>query len=386
MEKMRLPEFALERYFARYEFAVAHLLCGSDCESMSIQELLSFEPGAREKFLELRLGYTESTGSPSLRRQISRLYEGTAPEHILVHAGAEEAIFLFMQAALEPGNHVIVHQPCYQSLFEIARAIGCMVTPWQAREENCWSLDLDELRGLIRPDTKVIVLNTPHNPTGFHMRVAQFRELIEVADAHGITLFSDEVYRGLERRESERLPAACDLSARAVSLGVMSKTYGLAGLRIGWVATHNEPVRTRMASMKDYTTICSSAPSELLAEIALRHGETIAVRNRGIISSNLALLDAFFSRHADTFSWQRPLAGPICFPKLLCGDVQSFCGRIANACGVLLLPGTVYDDPGNHFRIGFGRANMPQALQRLEEHLAGSFSPAAAGPGPRRPQ
>lgn len=383
---MQLPDFALERYFARYEFAATHLLCGSDCESMSIQELLSLEPGAREEFLEHRLGYTESAGSPSLRRQISRLYEGTAPEHILVHAGAEEAIFLFMHSALEPGDHVIVHRPCYQSLFEIARAIGCTVTPWQAREENGWSLDLDELRGLIRPNTKVIVLNTPHNPTGFHMRSEQLQELVGVADSHGITLFSDEVYRGLERRESERLPAACDLSERAVSLGVMSKTYGLAGLRIGWAATHNESVRTRMASLKDYTTICSSAPGEFLAETALRHGESIAKRNRAVISSNLALLDAFFSRHADTFSWQPPRAGPICFPKLLRGDVQSFCDQLAKSCGVLLLPGTVYADPGNHFRIGFGRANMPQALQLLEEYLGNSFSPAAGGPMPRRPR
>lgn len=369
---MRMPDFALERYFARHEFAVTHLLCSSDCESMSIQELLSLEPGAREGFLGHRLGYTESSGSPSLRLEISRLYGGIAPEQILVHAGAEEAIFLFMQAALEPGDHVIVHRPCYQSLFEIARAIGCTVTPWQAREENGWSLDLGELRGLIRPNTKVIVLNTPHNPTGFHMRIEQLRELIGVADANGIMLFSDEVYRGLEGKESDRLPAACDLSARAVSLGVMSKTYGLAGLRVGWVATRNEPVRARMASMKDYTTICGSAPSEFLAEIALRHGETIAGRNRGIISANLALLDAFFARHADSFSWRRPQAGPIAFPRLMRGDVESFCGRLAKAKSVLLLPGTVYDDQGNHFRIGFGRKDMPQALQRLEESLLGS--------------
>lgn len=382
---MRVPPFKLERYFARHEFAVAHLLCSSDCESMSIQDLLSLEPGAREAFLAQRLGYTESSGSPSLRLEISRLYAGIGPEQILVHAGAEEAIFIFMHATLERGDHVIVQRPCYQSLFEVARGIGCHVTAWQAREENGWSPDLGELKTLVRPDTKAIIFNTPHNPTGFHMQIRQFQELIGLADAKGITVFSDEVYRGLERSEADRLPAACELSERAVSLGVMSKTYGLAGLRIGWIATRNEPVRARMASMKDYTTICASAPSEFLAEIALRHGETIAARSRAIISANLALLDAFFARHADSFSWQRPPAGPIAFPRLLRGEVESFCDRLAQAKSVLLLPGTVYEDQGNHFRIGFGRRNMPQALQRLEEYMESSLNPTQE-PGSRRPR
>jgi aspartate/methionine/tyrosine aminotransferase len=382
---MRLPPFALERYFARHEFAVAYLLCSSDCESMSIQELLALEPGAQEGFLGHRLGYTESSGSPSLRRDISRLYGGIDPERILVHAGAEEAIFLFMHATLERGDHVIVQRPCYQSLFEVAAGIGCEVTAWQAREENGWSPDLGELKTLMRPGTKVIIFNTPHNPTGFHMRIEQFRELVRLADAKGITLFSDEVYRGLERTESERLPAACELSERAVSLGVMSKTYGFAGLRVGWIATRDEAVRARMASMKDYTTICSSAPSEFLAELALRHGETIAARNRAIISANLALLDAFFDRHADSFSWRHPRAGPIAFPRLLRGEVETFCDQLAQAKSVLLLPGTVYDDQGNHFRIGFGRKNMPQALQRLEEYMESGLTPTQ-GPGPRRPR
>jgi len=384
---MRLTPFALERYFACHEFTVRHLLCSSDCESMSIQDLLSLEPGASERFLGHRLGYTESSGSPSLRQEICSLYDGIGPEQILVHAGAEEAIFLFMHAALEKGDHLIVQQPCYQSLFEVARGIGCAVTAWQAREENGWSPDLGELKSLIRPDTKVIIFNTPHNPTGFHMGVGQLRELVVLADGHGITLFSDEVYRGLEQNESDRLPAACELSARAVSLGVMSKTYGLAGLRIGWIGTRNDGVRARMASLKDYTTICSSAPSEFLAEVALRHGEKIAARSRALIRSNLDLLDAFFARHPDSFSWRRPQAGPIAFPRLLRGDVESFCDQLARAKSVLLLPGTVYADQGNHFRIGFGRKDFPQGLQCLEEFMQGASRYSAdSGFSPTREQ
>ncbi|MGA2975189.1 MAG: aminotransferase class I/II-fold pyridoxal phosphate-dependent enzyme [Spirochaetia bacterium] len=366
---MSLRPFLLERYFARYEFETPYLLCASDCESMSIDELLGSEPGARERCMAVRLGYTDSRGAPSLRKEICKLYGSISPEQVLVHSGAEEAIFLFMHAALASGDHVIVHQPCYQSLHEVARSIGCEVSAWQAREENKWSLDPNELRSLVRPRTRAIVLNSPHNPTGFHMKRSVFEETLRFAHERGIVVFSDEVYRGLEYEESERLPAACDLSERALSLGVMSKTYGLAGLRIGWIGTRNTAILERMAELKDYTTICCGAASEFLAEVALRHGDAIAERNRRIVLFNLGLLDGFFSRHADRFSWRPPAAGPVAFPRLLHGDVAEFCQSAASSSGVLLLPGTVFGDHGNHFRIGFGRMSMPPALQKLEEHL-----------------
>jgi aspartate/methionine/tyrosine aminotransferase len=365
---MRLPDFKLERYFARHEFEVEYLLCSSDCESVTIEDLLSLEPGAADRFHEHWLGYTESRGSPTLRREVCRLYSTVEPGQVLVHSGAEEAIFLFMHAVLEAGDHVIVHWPCYQSLAAVASSIGCSVTHWEAREEHGWALDLDELRRCIRPNTKVIVTNLPHNPTGALMSQDQFARVVETADAHGIILFSDEVYRESEYAVEQRLPAACDLSETAVSLGVMSKTYGLAGLRIGWVATHNAKVYERMAALKDYTTICNSAPSESLAELALRHREKLIERNVGIIVDNLTLLDDFFERHRDTFAWQRPQAGPIAYPRLLNGDIEVFCDRLVKKDGVLLLPGTLFDDFENHFRIGFGRKNMPEALGRLEEH------------------
>ena len=371
---MKLPPFLLERFFARHEFEARYLLCSSDCESMSIGDLLSLEPGAREKFHDHWLGYTESTGSPSLRREIARGYAAVTPDQVLVHAGAEEAIFLFTHATLEPGDHLVVHAPCYQSLCEVARGIGCELSLWQAREENGWALDPADLPRLVRGTTKAIVINLPHNPTGYHMEEPRFRDISRFADTHGIALFSDEVYRGLEYDNADRLPPACSLSESAISLGVMSKTYGLAGLRIGWVATRNAAVLSRMAELKDYTTICASAPSEFLAALALRNGEVIAARNRGIIAANLALLDGFFARHADRFSWQRPKAGPIAFPRLRIGNVEVFCSALLSSCGVLLLPGTVYGDAGNHFRIGFGRTNMPEALAWLEESLESQSS------------
>lgn len=366
---MRLPPFKLERYFAKYEFNTEYLLCSSDCESMSIADLLALEPGADECFQQTWLGYTESQGDPKLRQAICGLYETMQPEQVLVHAGAQEAIFVFMHAVLEQGDHIIVHSPGYQSLAEIARSIGCDVSPWMAREENGWALDLDELRHLMRTNTKAIVVNTPHNPTGYLMPRADFEALHRFVQEHNLLLFSDEVYRESEYDPSLRLPAACDLGLHAVSLGVTSKTYGLAGLRIGWVATQNQDVVQRMAALKDYTTICNSAPSESLAELALRYREKLIERNLDIIRANLAIIDDLFARRADLFRWVRPQAGSMGFPRLVKGDVEDFCDRLVREAGVLLLPGSVYDDRHNHFRLGLGRKNLPEAVARLEAFL-----------------
>ena len=366
---MQLPPFKLERYFAQYEFSTKYLLCSSDCESMPVSDLLKLEPGAEDGLKHLWLGYTESQGAPSLRQEISQLYTSISPDEVLVHNGAEEAIFLFMQAVLQPGDHVIVHWPCYQSLFEIAKSLGCEMTIWEARPEYGWVPDLDELRNLIRPQTRLIIVNTPHNPSGSLMTQKVYRSLNQLVQEKGIVLFSDEVYRGLEYDPADRLPPACDINPNAVSLGVMSKSYGLAGLRIGWIATHDTTILTRMSALKDYTTICCSAPGEYLAELALRHREQIVERNLQIIRHNLGLLYGFFDRHGDRITWVRPKAGPIAFPRLIGLDVDQFCDQVVKAAGVLLLPGSVYGHPGNHFRIGFARKNMPEALSHFEEYL-----------------
>ncbi len=374
---MQLTSFKLERYFARYEFSAHYLLCSSDCESLTIGDLLAYEPGAAGRFQQHWLGYTESQGAPGLRQAISRIYAGVAPEQVLVFSGAEEAIFLCMHAALSAGDHVIVQTPCYQSLYEVARSIGCELTRWEIRETGgAWALDLDEFRRSLRPNTRLVIINTPHNPTGYLMPQTVFRELNALTQARGILLFSDEVYRELEYDIADRLPPAVDINEMAVSLGVMSKTYGLPGLRIGWVATRQAGLYQRIAALKDYTTICNSAPSEFLAEVALRHRAEIAARNLGLIRRNLDLLDGFFAAHAQTFVWQPPLAGPIAFPRLLGDDVEAFCHRLVTEANVLLLPGALYDDSGNHFRIGFGRQNLPEALARLEDFLDHGHRPA----------
>lgn len=366
---MNLPPFKLERFFAKYEFNTEYLLCSSDCEAMSIAELLAIEPGAAEKFQNVWLGYTESQGSPGLRAEICKLYESISSDQILIHTGAEEAIFLFMFSAFKEYDHVIVHSPAYQSLAEAARGAGCDVSPWKAREEDHWALDLDELRHLMRANTKAIILNTPHNPTGYLMSRADYDAVHKFAQENNLLVFSDEVYRESEYDPALRLPAGCDYGEHAVSLGVTSKTYGLAGLRIGWIATKNRSIYQKMASLKDYTTICNSAPSEFLAEVALRNRKKLVERNLGIIKNNLTVIDDLFARHSSLFSWVRPQAGSMAFPRYLRGNVDNFCDELVSKAGVLLLPGTVYDDSNNHFRLGLGRKNLPQAVERLEQFL-----------------
>jgi aspartate/methionine/tyrosine aminotransferase len=365
---VRLPDFKLERYFARWEFAVRHTLCSSDLEGWRLDDLLALaDDEGRALWRDLTLGYTESPGHPRLRAEIAGLYERVAPDEILTFAGAEEAIFALMNVTLGPGDHAIVTWPGYQSLYAVAEATGAEVTRLPLAEADGWALDLAALRRALRPTTRLIAVNFPHNPTGALPDPATFAELVALADEAGALLFSDEVYRLLEQDPADRLPAAVDRSPRAASLGVMSKAFGLAGLRIGWLATHDADLLRRCAAFKDYLTICNGAPSEILALIALRAREAVLARGRALIDANLVHLDRFFAERADQFAWVRPRAGSVAFPRLLAAvPIDQFAADLIEREGVLLLPGAVYDHPGNHFRLGFGRTDLPAALAGLE--------------------
>ncbi len=365
---MNLRPFALERFFARYEFSARYLLCSSDAETMPLRDLLAVEPAAAERFGELRLGYVESTGGKTLRSAIARLYEHGDESAVLVHGGSQEPIFTFSLAALGPGDHAVVQFPAYQSQYSIAEAVGARVTRWRSDLARGGAPDPDELERLIRPETRVIVLTTPNNPTGYAFDRARMDAVIEIARRRGLWLFSDEVYRGSER-EAERLPAACDRYERGISLGGTSKMYGLAGLRIGWVATRDRALLERMATIKDYLTICNSAPSEFLAELAVRHHDELVARTRGIVETNLDLLDEFFAHRSDSFAWSRPRAGNTAFPRYRSGSSEAFCTRAVESAGVLLLPSSVFDAGDEHFRIGYGRANLREALAALDAFM-----------------
>jgi aspartate/methionine/tyrosine aminotransferase len=365
---LKIPDFALERYFARYEFTTPFQLSASDVESLGVAELLELaDPEARALWSSLRLGYTESQGHPALRAAIASLYERVAAEDVLVFSGAEEAIFAFHSVVLGAGQHAVVTWPAYQSLFEVARATGAEVTLLPLRHEDGWAFHPEALLAAFRETTRVVVLNFPHNPTGALPGKRAFEQAVAVAEERGAWLFSDEVYRWSERDEADRLPAAVDVSPCGVSLGVMSKSFGLPGLRIGWIATRDRGLIERLAAYKDYLTICASAPSEILTLVALRSRDRILTRNRALLASNLARLSEFFAQRHETFEWVPPRAGSIAFPRLR-GDqpVERFTSRLREVEGVLLLPGVLFGHAGNHFRIGFGRRDFPTALERLE--------------------
>ena len=368
---MRIADFALERYFARWEFAARHLLCASDVQGYPMADLLALaDDETRALWDGLALSYTESAGHPLLRREIASLYDSLEPDDVLTFAGAEEAVFCLINVLVGGGDHVIVTWPGYQSLYEIARAAGADVTLHELHEHEGWALDLDRLRGQITPATRLIVVNLPHNPTGMLPDRATYDGLVAIAAGAGAHLLVDEVYRGLEFDEADRLPAGADALPLGISLGVMSKAYAMAGLRIGWLATRDRDLLARVAAFKDYTTICSSAPSEILSIIALRAGARVLERSRGIVAANMDLLDAFFDDWADRFEWVRPRAGSIGFPRLTVPGVRidDWTAALVETEGVLLLPGSQFGHPGNHFRIGFGRTDLPEALGRLETY------------------
>ena len=365
---VELTPFRIERWYERYEFTTELMLSSSDCESLSVGELLELEPDARERLASMRLGYTEVPGSAELRTAIAALYTWVQPVDVVALAAAEEGIFAVEHAVLRPGDHAVVETPCYESALAVARSTGADVDAWRRSYSDGWAHDLDELERLLRPDTKLVYVNTPHNPTGTSMPRDVLDRVVELCAERGAVLFCDEVYRELEHDPEGRLPAGCDLYERAVSLGSVSKSYGLPGLRTGWVACRDRALRDAIVAVKLYTTICSSAPSELLAALALRHREGLVERNRSLVLGNLTLADAFVERHGGRVDWVRPTASPVGFPRLRVDDTQAFCERLAAEADLLLHPGEVYDEPG-HVRFGLGRLGAAQAFERLDRFL-----------------
>jgi aspartate/methionine/tyrosine aminotransferase len=303
--------------------------------------------------------------------EISRTYGSVDAAGVLEFAGAQEAIFNFMINALEKDDHMITMFPAYQSTYEVCRFIGCEVSHWNLLQtKSGWAADIEALAKLIKPHTKVIALNSPNNPTGFTLSAEQTGAIAALAAKHGIMIFSDEVYSGLEFSATQ--PAAfADLYENAFSLNVFSKAYGLAGLRIGWIASQNKPFLAKMLNFKYYNSICSAVPSQKLAIIAIRRREQILARNRKIICDNLSYSDDFFAKHGDLFIYNRPMAGPIAFHKLNSHQpITDFCEDLRRRKGVLLAPASLFDKEGNYFRMGYGRKSFKAALDLLDGYVS----------------
>jgi len=370
-----MRNFALEVYFSKWEFAAKYHLTASDAQSMSLAQLPDYaSPKDRERFSNLHLGYTETFGSKTLLQEIAGTYDAIAPRNLLCFAGAEEAIYVAMKALLGTEDHCIVIAPNYQAAETIPLSV-CDVSSVPLDEDDHWSLDPDAVMAALRPNTKLISINFLNNPTGAIPSKAIFQGLVNLCRERGIWLFSDEVYRLIERDPESRLPQAADAYERGISLNGMSKAYGLPGLRIGWLACQNREFLAQCERYKHFLSICNSGPSEMLAEIALKAREQILERNRKITRHNLGLLDTFFADFPDLFDWREPDGSCVAFIGYKGEDgVEAFAERLVEETGVLLLPSSIYRSelaqvPADYFRIGFGRSHMEEGLTVLRSWL-----------------
>jgi aspartate/methionine/tyrosine aminotransferase len=359
------PPFKIEEFWKKYEFSVPNLLCTSDAETFQLSEILSLaDAECLHLWNDLHLGYTESKGKPLLRKEIAKQYQ-VGEEGIVVFGGAEEAIFCTLNALISKQDHVVVLTPAYQSLKTVPEMIGADVSTVSLDDGV---LDLDKLRASIKSNTKAIVMNFPHNPTGALLDISTFKQVIEIAKSVDAFIVVDELYRYFELDESKRLPQIADAYRKGISINAMTKTYGLAGLRIGWVASQEKSFIEKVSSFKLYTTCCNSSTSEILAIIALRAKDQVLARNRQILLENFRLLEAFYERHLDFFEWIKPQAGPITLFKIK-GSAQKWVDDLIKQKGLLVMPGKVFDLSDDILRLGFGKKSFAKHLQVFEEYI-----------------
>lgn len=375
---MRIETFALERWMTRWETEVAFDLAESGIKPLTVEELLQL--GGREVsldgMLQLSLGYSEARGTEELRALIASLYQNLSPDEVLVTTGAIEANFLLFNVLLNPGDHVVVVDPAYQQLQSVPRAIGCDVSLWRLRPENGFSYDLDELRTLVTTKTRLIVINTPHNPTGAVLTDEQQREVYRLAESVGATLMGDEAYRWLTLPDREPFAGPVrDIGARGVSVGTLSKPFGLPGLRIGWIASTSDIVQACWAQ-RDYVSLSPGKLNDYLATIAIREREKVFARTHEIASRNLRYLAQWIHQREDLVDWVEPRGGllgllhyNIDLPSLELAD------RLAEEASVMLAPGSAFGY--EHFlRIGIGgdHSIFREGLARTASVLERAYS------------
>ncbi len=370
-----LPDFRLETHFSKWEFKARHHMTASDAESMSLPDLLALaSPEDRAGFEQMWLGYTETWGAPDVREAVAGTYASQSAENVLCFAGASEGIFAVNTILLDKDSHAIVVTPNYQSHETLPNAI-CEATGIPLDPDDGWSLDIDRVEAAIQPNTKLITINFPHNPTGAILPRDRYEALITLCRKHGIWILHDEIFNGLGPTGAEHLPYIADVYERGLSLGVTSKSYGLPGLRIGWIACQDKDMLSRMERLKHYLSICNSGPSERLALIAIKNRDALLARNCAIVDENLPKWDAFFARFPDLFDWQRPDGSCMGFPRYKGADgVENFCRELVEESGVLFLPSTIYSSelgptPTDRFRLGYGRKGLDEGLAALEAHL-----------------
>ncbi len=386
---MKIETFALERWMTTYELTARYDITESGIAPMTVAEVIGLAPAdEREELLArvlgTRLGYSEAPGSHTLRSLLAETYEETGPEHVLVTTGAIEANFLAFNVLLEPGDHVVAVAPAYQQLHSVPRAIGCDVSLWRLRPEDGFRYDLDELERLLTPRTRMIVVNTPHNPTGTVLSDDELRRIYRLAEERGAWLLCDEAYRWLDVPGGEPLAQPVrNLGPRAISVGTFSKPFGLPGLRTGWLAAPADVIAACWA-MRDYVSLSPGGLNDLLASVALVHRDQVIARNRGIVAANLAAADAWFNEHADVVSWQPPRGGLLAMVRYAL-DLESrdLADRLASQYGVMLAPGSAFGYEG-YLRLGVGAVpetfagGLARTAECLADLRAGRATPAGS--------
>ncbi len=365
---MKIKEFKLERLFARYKLQTKYMLSQSACEFCTMKEILAMaDDECMALWNNLSLGYTSQMGFPLFREAVAKRYSSIRPSDIL-EVVPEEGIFIFMNTMLDPGDEVIIMQPALPSLYEIPRSLGCKVIRWPLEITSWgWRLNIDFLAENISPKTKMLIMNIPNNPTGYIPVRTEMDRILNMADKMGTWVFCEETYRGMEHDPGAALPSLADLYNRATAVGGLNK-YGLPGTRMGWIATKNRQVLSDCSIYKDYTTLSSNAPGEVLATIAMRNAETLLQRNHKIVLDNLAIAESFFKKHKKIFKWIQPNGGSTAFPKLLPPfDVTEMCEKAMTEKELLIVGERAYGIDTNHFRIGLGRLDFAKTLSVFEE-------------------
>lgn len=369
---MKIAPFATEQFYARYEFNTPYQLCNSDCETLSIEELLHMAGMSLSELGQLKVGYTETQGDPLLREAIAALHSTVASDAVVVLGTPIEGIYLAARTLLEPGDEVVVLTPAYDALINMfEHVVGAgNIKKWAfTATGDRWQLDLDHLRGLITPKTRLLVVNFPHNPTGYLPSQGYLDELLALVGKHELRLFADEMFFGLIHSGTPATPSIADQSQRAVVLSGLSKTYGLPGLRTGWLIIQDEGLRNDLMNWKFYTSICPPAPSEFLAKAALKVKKQLRERSIATVEHNLELAAAFFDRWPDLFVWRPPQASCTALVQVNVPSVTALSKRLAEKAGVLIHPGTTLGSDDRHMRLGLGRAAFGVALEKFEDYL-----------------
>jgi aspartate/methionine/tyrosine aminotransferase len=364
---MRLKPFLLDQWLDRYEHNIEFNLAASTGPSWTVNEILRLA-GEEERahFLNHEVVYSSVAGADSLRAAIAEM-QGVSSEEVQVVTGAAEALLILMWLAAEPGANVILPRPGFVTFSAVPESLGIETRFYRVDKETAFAIDIEEIKRLADKNTKLILLNSPHHPTGATLTDDQLDTLHDFTSQRGIQLVNDEVYHPIYHGRATKSVARL---ANATVIGDFSKAFPLSGVRTGWIVEHDRERRKQYWTARAYFTITNNTAGEILAEIAMRHRDVVLGRTQDIASKNLRLLDAFMAEHRETFGWIPPRGGMTAFPWLLREEnSRPFCEEAAER-GILLAPGDCFDAPP-HFRLGFAAMTdkFSDALSRLGEFV-----------------